>query len=178
MLPAALADEFFGSLALPLPLMLLRLAGAVVLCALIGYEREAKHRAAGLKTHMLLGLAAASFALVTLHLVHEFEGAGDRLRMDPIRLVEATTNGVAFLAAGMIVLSRGRIRNLTTGAGLWLAASIGLATGLGFWPLAVVAAVLGLAINLLGPLLERPARRLSDAGSDESSDESSDGGDT
>jgi putative Mg2+ transporter-C (MgtC) family protein len=153
-----LADEFLGSLALPLPLILLRLAGAVVLCALIGWERESRHHAAGLKTHMLLGLAAASFALVTLHIIHEFSGASDRLRMDPIRLVEATTNGVAFLVAGMIILSRGRIRNLTTGAGLWLAASVGVATGLGFWPLAVLAAMLGLAVNLLGPLLERPVR--------------------
>jgi putative Mg2+ transporter-C (MgtC) family protein len=159
-----LAHEFLGTLALPLPLILLRLVGAVVLCALIGYEREARHHAAGLKTHMLLGLAAASFALVTLHIVQEFSGASDRLRMDPIRLVEATTNGVAFLAAGMIVLARGRIRNLTTGAGLWLAASVGVATGLGFWPLAILAALLGLAINLLGPLLERPAHAGSEDG--------------
>ena len=63
--------------------------------------------------------------------------------MDPIRLVEATTAGVAFLAAGMIVLSRGQVKNLTTGAMLWLSAAIGLAAGLGLWPIAVLAAVLG-----------------------------------
>jgi putative Mg2+ transporter-C (MgtC) family protein len=149
-----LADELLGRLALPVPIILLRLLGAVLLCALLGYEREAKHHSAGLKTHMLLGLAAASFALVTLHVIHTYEDASDRLRMDPIRLVEATTNGVAFLVAGMIVLSGGRIRNLTTGAGLWLTASVGLAVGLGFWPLAALAALLGLAIGLLGPLFE------------------------
>ena len=66
--------------------------------------------------------------------------------MDPIRLVEAATAGVAFLAAGMIVLSRGEVKNLTTGAGMWLAAGIGLACGLGLWPIAAIAAALGLAI--------------------------------
>ena len=66
--------------------------------------------------------------------------------MDPIRLVEATTAGVAFLAAGMIVLTRGQVKNLTTGAMLWLSAAIGLAAGSGFWPIAVLAALLGLAI--------------------------------
>jgi putative Mg2+ transporter-C (MgtC) family protein len=66
--------------------------------------------------------------------------------MDPIRLVEAVTAGVAFLAAGMIVLRQGTVRNLTTGAGMWLAAAIGLAAGLGFWPIAGLAALLGLVI--------------------------------
>ena len=56
------------------------------------------------------------------------------------------TAGVAFLAAGMIVLSRGKVQNLTTGAGMWLAAAVGLAAGLGVWPLAVLAAVLALIV--------------------------------
>ena len=69
--------------------------------------------------------------------------------MDPLRLVEATTAGVAFLAAGMIVLSRGKVKNLTTGAMLWLSSAIGLAAGSGLWVIAVLAAVLGLAIAVL-----------------------------
>ena len=72
--------------------------------------------------------------------------------MDPVRLVEATTAGVAFLAAGMIVLSRGQVKNLTTGAMLWLSAAIGLAAGNGLWLIAALAAVLGLAIALLPDL--------------------------
>jgi putative Mg2+ transporter-C (MgtC) family protein len=66
--------------------------------------------------------------------------------MDPIRLVEAVTGGVAFLAAGLIVFARGEVRGLTTGAGLWLAASIGLAVGLGQWTLAFAVALLGLFV--------------------------------
>jgi putative Mg2+ transporter-C (MgtC) family protein len=141
-----LAEEFLGKLALPLPVICLRLAGAALLCALIGFEREVEERPAGLRTHMLIGTAAAAFALVTLHLVEEFADRPDIIRMDPIRLVEAVTAGVAFLAAGMIILRRGEVRNLTTGAGMWLAASIGLAAGLGYWPVAGLAALLGLVI--------------------------------
>jgi putative Mg2+ transporter-C (MgtC) family protein len=144
-----LAAEFLGNLTLPLPIVMLRMAGAAVLCALIGFEREAAHRSAGLRTHMLVGVAAATYALLTLHLVDLYADRGDSVRMDPVRLVEALTAGVAFLAAGMIVLSRGEVRNLTTGAGLWLAAAIGLAVGIGVWSIAVLAALLGLGIATL-----------------------------
>jgi putative Mg2+ transporter-C (MgtC) family protein len=147
-----LAAEFSGNLALPPPIVALRLAGAALLCALIGFEREAARRSAGLRTHMLVGLAAATYALLTLHLVDFYADRGEAVRMDPVRLVEALTAGVAFLAAGMIVLSRGEVRNFTTGAGLWLAAAIGLAAGIGVWTIAGLAALLGLAIVTLNLL--------------------------
>jgi putative Mg2+ transporter-C (MgtC) family protein len=150
-----LHEEVFASLALPLPLIVGRLIGAALLWGLVGFEREASDHAAGLRTHMTVGVAAATFALITIHLVEIYADRPEFIRMDPIRLVEATTAGVAFLAAGMIVLSRGEVRNLTTGAGLWLAAAVGLATGLGLWPVAVMATVLALIIvGLLGRLTQ------------------------
>jgi putative Mg2+ transporter-C (MgtC) family protein len=145
-----LAEELLGGTALPLPIIVARLVGAAALCALIGIEREAEDRAAGLRTHMLVGMAGSAFALITVNIIELYADRPEVIRLDPIRLVEAATAGVAFLAAGMIVLARGRVRNLTTGAGLWLAAAIGLAAGLGFWPIAVIAAVLGSLIHLLG----------------------------
>jgi putative Mg2+ transporter-C (MgtC) family protein len=154
------ADEFLGGLALPLPILIARLAGAALLCGLIGFERETSAHAAGLRTHMLVGLATATFALVTIHIVELYAARPEAIRMDPLRLVEAATAGVAFLSAGMIVLARGRVRNLTTGALMWLAASIGLAAGLGLWPIAGLAAGLGLGIGALGRVVEAPSRRL------------------
>lgn len=145
----ALRSEFRGGGVLPYAVVLVRLLGAALLCGTIGFERETRHHAAGLRTHMLIGLGAATFALVTLHMIEGFAHRPDTIRMDPLRLVEAATAGVAFLAAGMIVLSRGQVRNLTTGAGMWLAAAVGLACGLGLWPLALTVALLTLAINLL-----------------------------
>ena len=144
-----LASEFLGETTLPVPIILLRLVGAVLLCALIGYERESRGHSAGFRTHMLVGLAAAAYALITEELIGHFRDYGDSVRMDPVRLIEAVTAGIAFLAAGMIFLSRGRVRNLTTGAGMWLAGAIGLAIGNGQWLIGGVTAVLGLGIVLL-----------------------------
>jgi putative Mg2+ transporter-C (MgtC) family protein len=141
-----LIEEFAGGMALPWWIVVLRLMGAAVFCAVIGLEREWRRHSAGLRTHMLVGVAAATFALITLQLVEWPWESPELIRLDPIRLVEATTAGVAFLAAGMIVLTRGQVRNLTTGAGMWLAAAIGLATGLGLWPIALIAALLGIVI--------------------------------
>ena len=144
-----LADEFLGGFELPLPIIVLRLLGAAALCALVGYEREATNHSAGLRTHMLVGLAAAAYALITLHLVAIYADRGEAVRMDPIRLVEALTAGVAFLAAGMIFMSKGEVKNLTTGAMMWLSAAIGLAAGNGLWPIAALAALIGLLIITL-----------------------------
>lgn len=154
-----LVEELSYSFTLPLPVIVLRLTGAVLLCGIIGFEREATDHDAGLRTHMLIGLAAASFSLITLHLVEFYSGRPDTIRMDPIRLVEATTAGVAFLAAGMIFLSRGQVRNLTTGALMWLAAAIGLAAGVGLWPVAGLAALMGLVIVRLLHWASRTVRR-------------------
>lgn len=140
----AATRELFGSHALPWPIVIVRLFGAVLLSGLIGLERETRNRPAGLRTHMLVGLAAACYCVTSLDLIaREY---GDNVRMDPLRLVEAVTGGVAFLAAGLIVFARGQVRGLTTGASLWLAASIGLSVGLGQWVLALTVALLGLFI--------------------------------
>ena len=71
---------------------------------------------------------------------------GDDVRLDPIRMIEAVTGGGAFLAAGLIVFTRGEVKGLTTGASLWLVAAIGTAAGLGVWSIAAVATVLSLFI--------------------------------
>jgi len=81
------------------------------------------------------------------------------VRIDPIRIIEAVTGGVAFLAAGMIVFAQGRVRGLTTGAGMWLSASVGLASGLGLWSLAGLSTLLALVVTRLLGNLERRTRR-------------------
>jgi putative Mg2+ transporter-C (MgtC) family protein len=155
-----LQEEFLGQLTLPLPIIALRLVGAALLCAVIGFEREMSNHPAGLRTNMLVGLAAAVFSLITLHLVDLFREESEVMRLDPIRLVEAVTQGVAFLAAGMIIFKRGEVQGLTTGAAMWCAASIGLCVGLGLWVIAALTAVLAFIIShLLKPLTDRLGRR-------------------
>ncbi|AEQ50452.1 MgtC/SapB family protein [Pelagibacterium halotolerans] len=128
-----------------------RLLIAAVLGALIGLEREISRHPAGLRTHMLVSTAAAAFTVMTFEIYHEMVdlNAETIARLDPIRVIEAVTAGVAFLAAGAIIRSGTDIKGLTTGAGLWMAGAIGVAAGSGFFSVAVTATVLVLIITVV-----------------------------
>ena len=144
----------------PLGVAELRLVTAKLLGGIIGWEREVNARAAGLRTHMLIALAAAVFALVAMELT-SFEGApGTQLNTDPLRLIEAVTSGVAFLAAGSIVINGANVRGVTTGASMWLCGAIGLCCGVGDIKLAVLVTVLAMVVlwlihHLVIPVAER-----------------------
>ena len=101
--------------------------GAALLCGgLIGLDRELHRRPAGLRTHMLVALASALFTILTFEIVASVVTRGSAMSVDPIRVVEALTAGVAFLAAGTILVNKGDVKGLTTGASLWLATGMGL----------------------------------------------------
>ncbi|MBJ6371488.1 MgtC/SapB family protein [Sedimentitalea arenosa] len=117
-----------------------RLVAALALGAVLGLEREMHAKPAGLRTHMLVSMAACLFILVSQQLASMSFGAEAEMRVDPLRLIEAVTAGVAFLAAGAIFTSGGQVRNITTGASMWMAGAIGLACGSGQMPLAAMAA--------------------------------------
>jgi putative Mg2+ transporter-C (MgtC) family protein len=138
----------------PFHAIAIRLALATLLGAAIGFEREWQHRPAGLRTHILVCLAAATAAVLTIEIAHTAPFQEDSVRVDPIRLIEAVTAGVAFLAAGFIIFNRGEVHGLTTAAGMWLAGSVGLASGLGFWQIALLSALLGVAVLWLLRLFE------------------------
>lgn len=157
---APLRDELLAAPVIGWPVLVLRLGGAALLCALIGLEREAGHKPAGLRTHILVGLAAAVYTLIMLELLGRADSYPGIARIDPVRLIQAVSGGVAFLAAGLIVFTQGRVRGLTTGAGMWLSASVGLAAGLGLWALAALATLLALiVIRILGAIESRARRK-------------------
>lgn len=140
-------DPYFATqTSLPLTVIMMRLVVAMLCGGAIGFERERKNRAAGLRTHILVCLSSAIVAILTIEIAHHAAFQGDSARVDPLRLIEAITAGVAFLAAGMIVFSKGEVRGLTTGAGLWFSGSIGLAAGLGFWQVSLLATALALIV--------------------------------
>ncbi|MCA1403726.1 MgtC/SapB family protein [Ensifer sp. IC3342] len=130
----------------PYPVIFARFCGAILFGALIGIEREKRQRPAGLRTHILISLASSIFAVIAVESVHMMSLSGPEVRIDPIRVVEAVTAGVAFLAAGMIVFSKGEVKGLTTGAGMWLAGAAGLSVGFGFWLIAAFASCASLAV--------------------------------
>ncbi len=153
-------DRIFDDLApdtyLPPELIGFRLVAAVLLSAAIGFEREAKNRPAGLRTHTLVGLAAALLAVVTIEIVHApFAAADAGATFDPIRVIEAVTAGVAFLGAGAIIQGRGGVQGVTTGAALWMAGAVGVACGLGYALLALAATAMTLVVLTIVHRLER-----------------------
>jgi putative Mg2+ transporter-C (MgtC) family protein len=134
---------FQGELAL-----LVRLLIAGALAALLGWEREQAHKPAGLRTHMLVGIASALYTvLAELAVAQHAEEAGG-FRSDPIRVVQAVAIGVGFLGSGVIFVSKSgeSVRGLTTAGSIWATAAIGIAAGLGYYVLAMGATVLLLLV--------------------------------
>ena len=138
----------------PHPVIFARLAGAILMGGLIGWEREKHDRPAGLRTHILVCLAAALFAIISIESVHMAGFSDEQVRIDPLRVIEAVTAGVAFLAAGTIVHARGKVNGITTGAGMWMAGGIGLAMGFGHWFIALFATAACLAVLLILALMQ------------------------
>ena len=124
---------------------------AAVLGGLIGTERGAKGRAAGMRTHIIVCIGAAMTALVGLYTTDVLGQSSD-----PMRLSAQVISGIGFLGGGMILIrGRHRITGLTTAAGLWTTAAIGLAAGVGFYTGAIAASALLLLTNILLPHIER-----------------------
>ena len=127
--------------------MVIRLILAALLGGVLGLEREWRRKPAGLRTHMMVSLGAATFSLIALDLyAWVAPGEGGRASVDPIRIVDAVATGIGFLGAGCIIQSRGSVRGLTTAGSLWLAGAIGLSTGGGLYPVAATAIVIAVVI--------------------------------
>jgi putative Mg2+ transporter-C (MgtC) family protein len=124
----------------------LRLIMAALFGGVLGIEREMRDRPAGLRTHMLTSMAAALFTVITFEIFHTVRSLENTANVDPIRIIEAVTAGVAFLAAGAIIQNRGEVQGLTTGAGMWLAGALGVTCGAGSYRLAIIATVLAFII--------------------------------
>lgn len=154
----ALVEEFGHPTYVSFPVIAARLLLAAIFGAVIGYEREVNNRPAGLRTHILVCVAAATFGILTVEIAHAPMFEGELFRFDPIRAVEAVTAGIAFLAAGTILFAKGEVHGLTTGAGMWLAGAIGLSAGLGFWQIAGLVTILTLVVLMLLQSLERKAK--------------------
>lgn len=157
-LAAPFADLFAPLQTITYPAAFARLVLALLLSAAIGWEREIKSRSAGLRTHMLIAVAACMFTLVAMELTHFPAQDPETLRVDPLRLIEAVTAGVAFLAAGSIITSGRTVRGVTTGASMWLAGAVGLACGTGDGSLAVMGTGLALVVLWLVRLMAEPLK--------------------
>ncbi|MFC1944655.1 MgtC/SapB family protein, partial [Chloroflexota bacterium] len=114
--------------------MVIRLLMAAVLGGLLGYERERAVKPAGLRTHLLVCVGAALFAIASIH--------GFGFMSDPSRVAAGIVIGIGFLGAGTILRDERGIIGLTTAATIWTVAAVGLATGVGLYLLAIVTTVI------------------------------------
>lgn len=131
--------------------LILRILVGTALGGIIGYERDIHGRPAGLRTHALVALASATFMVVSTHLAY-YQGykAGDFTEVDGSRIAASVVSGIGFLAGGAILRTGFSIQGLTTAAGLWLVAAIGLCAGGGMYIESVAATIIGvLALTLL-----------------------------
>jgi len=129
--------------------VVLRLTMAALLGGLLGWEREQAGKAAGVRTHMLVAMGTALFVLISQQIGMDNE--------DLSRVIQGVAAGVGILCAGTILKSGhfNDVKGLTTAAGLWLTAAVGVAAGLGQELTAVLATFLALVILAVVPLLVR-----------------------
>ena len=164
---------------MPFDEQVLRLLVAMAVGFVIGFERELRDKAAGLRTHILVAVGSATYMLIAGEIV--LRGgesvARDVLQIDPMRAVEGLIGGIGFLGAGAIIQERRKIRGMTTAANLWMTAALGASAGLGFFRATGLA--LAAVFLILGPVryIEvrlHPSRRRGERQPDDLEDDQED----
>ncbi len=133
--------------------MVVRLVAALVAGAIIGFEREVHNRPAGIRTHALAAEGAALFTMTAVLISIEADKAGYG-PSDPSRIVSTIVQGIGFLAAGLIFAHQQKVRGLTTAAGLWVTAAIGVLCGTGLYFLAIIATIATTIVLAIVRILE------------------------
>jgi putative Mg2+ transporter-C (MgtC) family protein len=134
---------------------------AFLLSALVGLEREIRHKSAGLRTYTVVGTAAALFLLISKYGFTDVL-INDRIVLDPSRVAAQIVTGIGFIGAGLIFVRGDRVSGLTTAATVWLVTGIGMACGAGLPLLAIAATVAYFIVALVFPILLRllPGRHI------------------
>ena len=118
----------------------------IILGGLVGLEREVRQKSAGLRTHVLVCMGSCLIMLTSMHIFDIYKNVAT---LDPARFAAGVITGIGFLGAGAIIRYGAAVRGLTTAAGLWITAAIGLAIGSGFFAAAIVSTILVMAVLLL-----------------------------
>jgi len=142
----------------PLQTIVIRLVIAVLFGGVIGFERQLSLHSAGLRTHILIALAAALYTILTLEIFHLPEVMTNG-RSDPVHSVEAVTAGIAFLGAGVLFRGGNRPHGLTTAAGMWLAGAAGMTAALGYYFIGAFVCALAIVILLVLKAVDRQIER-------------------
>lgn len=120
----------------------LQLLLAAILGGILGLEREYGKKEAGLRTYILVATGSALFTIIAREFVLRFSTTLN-VSLDPLRTIQAIAIGIGFVGSGLIIFRRDHVEGLTTAAGLWLVAAIGVAVGFKLYILASFATLLG-----------------------------------
>ena len=145
-------------------IFIVRLLLATLLGSIIGFEREYHAKEAGVRTHLLVALGSCLFMILSVY-GFDFMLDRDHVSFDPSRIASQVVTGIGFIGAGTIILQKQMVRGLTTAAGLWVTAAIGLACGNGMYLIAVVTTAIVLIslglINVYLPYISQKERRIT-----------------
>lgn len=128
-----------------------RMVMSLLLGSCVGFERKSKGQIAGIRTFALISLGATLAMILSIYVPQEYMGLKNG---DPGRIAAQVITGIGFLGAGAIIQMKGSVRGLTTAAGIWMVATIGMAVGVGMYLVSVVATGLILVILVLLERLE------------------------
>src|SRR5947209_17078795 len=142
-----------------------RLGLALVLSSAIGIEREMGQKAAGLRTYSLVGVGSAVFMLVSTYGFHDVI-AQAHTTLDPSRVAAQIVSGIGFIGGGIIFVRRDTVRGLTTAAGVWVTAAVGMAAGGNLPLIATATTVIYFVVAYAYPQLVRALPRSRNAPSD------------
>ncbi len=140
--------------------MILRLVLAVILGAMIGYNRSRHNKPAGLRTMALISLGSAAFTLIGIESVTQLamlqtgeeslnSGVSKMINLDSSRIIAGIVGGIGFLGAGSIIQSRGRVQGMTSAASIWVTSTIGVSVGLGLYVLATTITFIAFVVLIL-----------------------------
>ncbi len=142
--------------------ILLQIVVSSVLAGVLGWERETVGKAAGLRTHILVGVAATMFIVIGESMAASFRIYGDHVRFDAANLIGAIVTGVSFLGAGMIFFKKHNsdVKGLTTAAGILTTSAIGMMVGLERYLLAVGSTLIVFIVLRFVSWIEPPGTKL------------------
>ena len=129
-----------------------RIVIALIAGAILGIDREVRHRRIGIRTYMMVSLGAAIFAIVSVEMSMDMTALG--LSADPTRVIQGVIGGLGFLGAGAIIQGDQRVGGMVTAASLWVAGAIGLSAGMGYGAFAITCAVLAAALLAVSRVME------------------------
>lgn len=137
-------------------MVIAKLSLAMVLGLLLGLERIYAHKTVGLRTYALTAVASCQFIIISLFIGATIAVPGDSF--SPSQIAAAVVTGVGFLGAGLIFFSNGYVQNLTTAAGLWACAGVGMAVGFGMFYEAIFMTLLIFFVLAILSVVERKIR--------------------